>query len=107
MLQSIINIDSPDKTETKVDASVQYISYWTETDTDVFERINVGWINRKKTYTIKTWFACSQAAVNTFIGTYDVDGAIDPQCMSDVIKSYDVTLTESVVTEEWHYAEEE
>lgn len=101
-LKSSINGASPDKTEIKYDRDVSYRGYWNaDEDTGVFSFVKLGHFVRTAAHTVKTWYACTQAACTTFIGSYSGDGSYVAEEVSEVLHAFNFVLTETEFTEEW------
>lgn len=100
-LNNLINEAEPDKVETKRDRTTAMRGYWSETEPDVFSFTALGYFIRVANYTIKTWFACTKSACETFDAAYEGGGSIEITEVSEVLHAYQLTLTEVVATEQW------
>jgi hypothetical protein len=107
-LKSTIDADAPDKVEYQVDRNTKRRGYWavsTETP-GLKEYIPLGYLIATDKHTIKTWFACTQAACTTFQSTYAGGGSIEVDEVSPVVKAYNLRLTETTYTQQWVDLEE-
>jgi len=100
-LKNTINEATPDKVETKRDRTTARRGYWSTTAPGVFEYVPLGYLIRTDVRTIKTWFACTKNACETFDAAYAGGGSIDIEEVSEVVHAYNLTLTETTATEQW------
>jgi hypothetical protein len=107
-LQTTITAESPDRTEYKYDRTVKNRGYWEPGESEgTFVYVYQGYFIETTIHTIKTWYACTQAACITFAEAYEGGGSIDMQLVSEVLNAYNFVLTETEKTEEWNDAPEE
>ena len=100
-LKSSINLSTPDKTESKVDATVGHRGVWKLTGEDEWPLEPVGQMRRVETHTIKTWFACTLAACEAAATAYvtaDGTGSYAWEETNEIIHSYTFTIIETTIT---------